>query len=568
MWDGNIGYMPIILPESFEAESYTMIDLNQTLTNINSNLTNINSNLNSLIEEGSELTIGSHANNLIMTSTGGNESSTGNKCRRYVVPSEGTTIRINTDVDTRCAFYNNITINTPFLVSQVYELSSGDSLDIVVPEGAIYLMVNIMGAASTVAVVMVDIIPSLKTRVENVEDVLANIDTNLHLPYATSGNELAKDDFTDVELLGRIVLHRAGYTSYPYINSVILNDRTIIAARTNGDVNKILPDGTTTTLINIAGADQWRGMFRSKKGDVFISPYHATDRQNNGIWKLNSDKLGFTQVHSWYDPLVADDATIWMFVEDKDGVIYAGVYDQETKVPVVYKSIDDGENWIEIINFNDYLGVTTIRHIHCIYYDKWNDALYVSAGEGDYNYKTYDKGLTWIRVCEGMGKMTAISSTPYCRIFGTDVGHNANVPDSDNLSAYILVTYDDVNFHVAQEFWSQNIFGFRVSDVTGWIYAYTLIDSSVGVLNYFPPLEALTDEQVLQDWIDSNPAYLHHWQKYNDKWKDIYPMDAIRPQHAGIACSKDGGITWEFIYLQFAQTGSRGFLYRRGISLW
>ena len=374
--------------------------------------------------------------------------------------------------------------------------------------------------------------------------------------FPTSGLSIIENEFADIKLMGRIAFYQGDTTINPIVNCVFLDNGNIIAARSNGTIVLRTLLGVESVLLTIAGSDQWRGLFRSKNGIILVSPYHSTNREDNGIWKLNSDGTGFTQVCSWYNIAIEDEATIWQFIEDKNGYFYAGVYDQATKKPQIFKSINGGETWDLLVDFNTYLGITRLSHVHALHYDKWNDSIYVSLGEGDYNYKSIDCGETWIKVCDGMGKMTAIVATPYYRIFGTDVGGA-----SDLLSLEVYITSDDILYQKVLSTWSQNLFGFRLSDVTGWIYGYTLIDSSVNVTSYFPPIDAITDPVALQTWKDTNPLYLSEWESYNLKYENEYPDDCIRPQHASIICSKDGGLTWEVLYKYFCNIWIKRFLY-------
>lgn len=327
-------------------------------------------------------------------------------------------------------------------------------------------------------------------------------------------------------------------------NVAILNDYSVVYATSIGELH-IVKNGTDTLIKTIDGADQWRGFYVAKNGDLFVSPYHCTDTSNNGIWKLNSTKDDFVQVHQFTE--AGNESTIWTFAEDEIGNLYGGVYDQKINTPYILKSVDGGLTWSTIVNFATYFNISSMRHVHCIYYDKYNKTLYASLGEGDYNYKSSDGGVTWVKILNGIGKMTAITSTPYCRIFGTDVGAIDSVNDTDILSAKIYITKDDVNFELVQEFWSMDIFGFRVSDVTGYIYAYTIVDSAVNDRNYFPPREAIDDMSVVTSWKATNPSKLSDWLKQYNKWKDIYPEDCIVPQHSAILVSRDGGHSWEVL---------------------
>lgn len=100
----------------------------------------------------------------------------------------------------------------------------------------------------------------------------------------------------------------------------------------------------------------------------------------------------------------------------------------------------------------------------------------------------------------------------------------------------------------------------RKSDITGWLYAFTINDASVDSTAYMPPVSAITSEDALNTWIASNPQHLSEWQEYNDMTKDVFPDDAVRPQHCAILISKNDGETWEILYKENLGTkGGVGF---------
>ena len=110
---------------------------------------------------------------------------------------------------------------------------------------------------------------------------------------------------------------------------------------------------------------------------------------------------------------------------------------------------------------------------------------------------------------------------------------------------------DDKTIRTVGRIWANTIFSLRRSDITGWIYAFTEIDSAVNNLNYYPPIDALTDVDTLNTWIASSPTYLSKWQAYNQRMQNIFPDDAIRPQHCSILVSKDCGESWEILYAPY-----------------
>ena len=108
--------------------------------------------------------------------------------------------------------------------------------------------------------------------------------------------------------------------------------------------------------------------------------------------------------------------------------------------------------------------------------------------------------------------------------------------------------------------WANVVFALRKSDVTGNIYAFTRIDSSVNVSSYYPPVAAISDPAELAAWKATNPLYLADWESYNEFAADKYPDDAIRPQHFAILVSEDDGDTWQLLKVFNTSSNPRGFI--------
>jgi hypothetical protein len=230
--------------------------------------------------------------------------------------------------------------------------------------------------------------------------------------------------------------------------------------------------------------------------------------------------------------------------EDNKGNLYAGVYAHTVRPNAdIWKSTDGGNTWSVVVDMIDY--APTAMHIHCVYFCPWQKALYCLVGEINTVWKSIDGGATWVNLNIVLTvKGTMITSTPYCRIIGSDGAYACEID----------ITTDDVTHKTVYSGAASTVFAFRTSDITGFIYAFCKIDSSVNVLSYYPPIGALSDENILTDWINTNPNNLSLWQDYNAKMTLDNPLDAIRPQHVRILISKDGGFTWEEAYKEF--TGS------------
>lgn len=353
-------------------------------------------------------------------------------------------------------------------------------------------------------------------------------------------------------------------TSNYIVNAVVYPNGEIIAARQGGTIVKIALDGTETTLLTINGASDWRGLFMDSNLNVYASPHASvgssggfamTDR---GLYKLAYGSDSFVKVISLYNPSSTDipetqpnDDTIWTMCEDADGYLYAGVYCHTKRyAPRIYRSTDGGNTWVDFYDFLDIL--PSGHHVHCIIYNEYNNALYAIIGEVNTILKSTDHGQTWTNLnlaCEG-DKGTAMIAVPDGVIIGSDGAYELTMSK---------MNVDENKITTRGRVWANTCFGTRRSDVTGWIYAFGKIDSSVKSTSYMPPLSAISDAAALQSWKDSSPAHLTQWEKYHNYTKDIYPEDCIRPQHFAILVSKDNGNTWEVAYREkVASTAANG----------
>lgn len=342
------------------------------------------------------------------------------------------------------------------------------------------------------------------------------------------------------------------------VNAVTYPNGIIIAARANAKIVKIDLDGTESTLLTLTGdKTDWRCLFMDSNLNVFASPHASLGSLNmtdRGLYKLTYGENSFKKVISLYDISSDDiyetqenDDTIWTMCEDADGYLYAGVYCHTIRYAArIYRSTDKGDTWNDYYNFNQIL--PTGHHVHCITYNPYNNSLYAIIGEINTIIKSIDHGTTWINLnveCEG-DKGTAMIATPTGMVIGSDGAYELTMSK---------LLADDKTIVTCGRVWANTCFGTRRSDVTGWIYAFGKIDSSVNSLMYMPPLEAITDSSILESWkngtyssMESKPQFLSQWQSYHDKLKGIYPEDCVRPQHFAILVSRDDGNTWEVAY--------------------
>lgn len=381
-------------------------------------------------------------------------------------------------------------------------------------------------------------------------------------PIKTDSNDayFEKEKISPISMIPSVVYEAdSNSPSSNYIvNAVTYPNGIIIAARANATIVKINLDGTESTLLTLTGGKtDWRGLFMDSNLNVYASPHASvgsltmTDR---GLYKLTYGESSFQKVISLYDTSSDDtyetqenDDTIWTMCEDADGYLYAGVYCHTKRYAArIYRSIDKGDTWIDYYDFKQIL--PTGHHVHCITYNPYNNSLYAIIGEINTIIKSTDHGTTWTNlnaICEG-DKGTAMIATPTGMIIGSDGAYELTMSK---------LLADDKTVVTCGRVWANTCFGTRRSDVTGWIYAFGKIDSSVNLLMYMPPLEAITDSSILESWkngtyssMEAKPQMLSQWQSYHDKVKDIYPEDCVRPQHFAILVSRDDGNTWEVAY--------------------
>ena len=369
-----------------------------------------------------------------------------------------------------------------------------------------------------------------------------------------------KEKISPISMIPSVVYEgdsKSSSTNY-IVNAVIYPNGVIIAARANATIVKIDLDGTESTLLTLTGKNtDWRGLFMDSSLNVYASPHASLGSLNmtdRGLYKLSYGESSFKKVISLYDTSSDDtyetqenDDTIWTMCEDADGYLYAGVYCHTKRYAArIYRSTDKGDTWIDYYDFKQIL--PTGHHVHCITYNPYNNSLYAIIGEINTIIKSSDHGTTWTNLnarCEG-DKGTAMIATPTGMIIGSDGAYELTMSK---------LLADDKTVVTCGRVWANTCFGTRRSDVTGWVYAFGKIDSSVNSLMYMPPLEAITDSSILESWkngtyssMEAKPPMLSQWQSYHDKVKGIYPEDCIRPQHFAILVSKDDGNTWEVAY--------------------
>lgn len=375
-----------------------------------------------------------------------------------------------------------------------------------------------------------------KQLINIIDSSVANAESNQLVPFATKGSIVYIADTKSV----------SGYIC----NAISYDDGIIIACRSNGSVVRIEYDGTETTILSLTGSTfDWRCLWMDSNENVYASPHTSWGSMNisdRGLYRLVKGENTMEKVIALYDPESSvttetqnNDDTIWTMCEDAVGNLYAGVYAHTVRAnPAIYKSEDGGETWDYLFNFNTEGLTTSGRHIHSIIYNEWKDALYCIVGEINTVFKSVDGGETWENLLVRIeSKGSAMCATPYGIFIGSDNAYNCDID---------VLYNDDITHERVFRGWADTVFAIRCSDVTGFLYAFTKIDSSVNSTSYYPPIEALSDTSVIDSWHnDVGDTIYNKWKAYYDSVINEYPDDAIRPQHYGIIVSTDGGKHWK-----------------------
>lgn len=342
-------------------------------------------------------------------------------------------------------------------------------------------------------------------------------------------------------------------------NAVAYKDGVIIAARSNGKVVRIGYDGTEETLLSLTGTNMdWRCVYMDANENVYVSPHASlgsmqmTDR---GLYKLTKGANAFVKVLSLYNPsssvpseTQSNDDTIWTMCEDNQ-YLYAGVYAHTVRAnPTIYRS-SNGDVWHPIINFNTAGLTTDGMHIHSVIYSKWQKAIYCIVGEINTIFKSTDAGANWTNLNITLRvKGSAMLATEHGIFIGSDGERYCEIDWLHN---------DDYTHETVFSGWANTVFAIRRSDVTGLFYAFTKVDSSVNAKNSagydykYPPTSVFSASDVweaIAEWkTHISQGQYDDWYQYYQDTVDDFPDDAIRPRHAAILVSRDGGKNWDVL---------------------
>ena len=399
-----------------------------------------------------------------------------------------------------------------------------------------YLIISVLKDPSA-TIVPSDVYTNIRIYKKNTNDVFTKIDEINPLSATATGGQILYEGDTLVNS-GHIV------------NAVMYKDGVIIGARSDGKIVRIGYSGTEEVVLSLTGTNfEWRCLYMDSNENVYASPHASSGNMNQsdrGLYRLVKGANTMSKVISLYDTgssvtteTQTNDDTIWTMCEDKDGNLYAGVYAHTIRAnPAVYKSMDGGETWTYFINFNTAGLTTNGMHIHSIVYSKWQKAIYCIVGEINTIFKSVDDGETWVDLDIKLTvKGSSMLPTPYGIFIGSDGAYNCEID---------LLYNDDTTHKNVYRGIAGTVFAIRSSDVTGFLYAFTKIDSSVNSTSYYPPATVLDGTTTIEQWRGSvSTAVYNNWLAYHDSVVDMYPDDSIRPQHYTILVSRNGGKDWE-----------------------
>ena len=338
-------------------------------------------------------------------------------------------------------------------------------------------------------------------------------------------------------------------------------DGTLFYSNGANKIIRVNPNNTEVEVLTLENAIGFIMIWMDSNYNIYVSPTISDNTYSSitGVYKLAYGESTFNHVLRLYNPesdvpseVNPNTFSVWTMTEDLEGNLYAGVYGQP-HCPYLYKSTDRGNTWFFLKDMFEY---SPGKHIHFIEYNRYDNALYCTVGEINRLLRSVDGGETWVNMNVTLEKMKSCSI--WCVedgiILGSDYGYHG----------MMYKVYADGSYRTTAKFFANAIFSIRESDTTGWLYAFGVIDAATNSLDWYPPLSAIDDPTVLQEWIDSNPVHLEEWQEYYNDMINRYPEDAIRPQHSAILISKDRGESWEVLCKIDGQSTGMGGYFRNG----
>jgi len=168
-----------------------------------------------------------------------------------------------------------------------------------------------------------------------------------------------------------------------------------------------------------------RGLFVNSAGSTFLGltrtgKLMVTHRRTPRVWDES-----LTYKCSDCTPNTNNSA-VWKMCEDDRKRLYVGEYggSWSDTCAFIYRSNDGGQTWSTV-----YEG--TGRHVHFLRYDRWNNVVYASIGDGEGRQQIITScsgGASWdtLSIDGCLAQPTDMMATEDHRIFGSDCGSETN----------------------------------------------------------------------------------------------------------------------------------------------
>ena len=137
-----------------------------------------------------------------------------------------------------------------------------------------------------------------------------------------------------------------------------------------------------------------------KSGTMLVHGAH----RSHLLWRSVDGGITFEKIHQMRHTFLSQGWT------EKDGIVFYGEYhDNCDRTEIhLWKGTDDGGSWSIVHTFPD----NSIRHIHAVQYDKFEDKLWVTTGDEDSECRimySEDDGNTFETIGHGAQEWRAVS---------------------------------------------------------------------------------------------------------------------------------------------------------------
>jgi len=203
----------------------------------------------------------------------------------------------------------------------------------------------------------------------------------------------------------------------PYDEVYGWEDHSLVVSYDYGD--------TWETVRTFPDTIDCRGLFVNSAGSTFL-----------GLTRTGTLLMTYRgPPRVWKEPLVyecsdctpnTNNSAMWKMCEDGRKRLYIGEYGGawSDTCAYIHMSGDGGQTWTTIFE-------GTGRHIHFLRYDRWQNAVYASMGDGDGRQlivKTRNGGATWdtLDISGCLAQPTDMVATETHRVFGSDCSEIEN----------------------------------------------------------------------------------------------------------------------------------------------